>query len=201
MPVPPQEEVRAVLDPTRDVVLDVILGAWRDWRDSPQSGTWRCKRSRASFVWEQMIDRAHRAFDGNGRVRILDGHETFKFLVDGRVLFRFKKADEVGLSANIPTQLALAFHDHDQNLFGLPDVYRIEIVYQLNQLETDVVDILVVARDEDWIVWTYSLLNRDDAVIPLPIAEPPAQPRPAARLIRPRASDSDEASADKTNRD
>lgn len=186
MPVPPQEEVRSAFDPIREPIVEAVLGGWKDWRASPQSGIWRCKRSRANFVWEQIIDRAHIAFDSVARVRIVDGQETFKFLVDDRVLFRFKKGDEAGLSANVPTQIAMAFHDHEQNLFGLPEVHRVDVVYQLNQLETDIADILVVARDGERVAWTYSLLDYGEGVVPLPPAQPPEPTKPAVRLIRPR---------------
>lgn len=186
MPVPPLEEVRSAFDPVRELVVEAVLGGWKDWRVSPQLGVWRCKRSRANFVWEQIIDRAHMAFDSVARVRIVDGQETFKFLVDDRVLFRFKKGDEAGLSANVPTQIAIAFHDHEQNLFGLPEVHRVDVVYQLNQLETDIADILVVARDGERVAWTYSLLDYGEGVVPLPPTQLPEPTKPAVRVIRPR---------------
>ena len=126
MPVPPKDVVQPILDNYREPIVTAIFGAWDDWLVSPHVGVWRCKRSRANFVWEQIIERAYLAFDGSKDVHIIDGQETFKFLVDDRVLFRFKKGDETGLTANVPTQLALAFHDHEQDLFGLPEVHRVD---------------------------------------------------------------------------
>ena len=186
MPIPPREIVQPIIEKHREPILATVLGAWHDWLASPHPGTWRCKRSRANFVWEQIIERAHLAFDGMPGVRIIDGQETFKFLFDDRVLFRFKKGDEVGLTANVPTQLALAFHDHDQDLLGLPKVHRVEIVYQLNRLETDVVDVIVVARDEDIVAWSYSLLDAGEVVLPLPTpgGQPPTPT--SRRLVRAR---------------
>lgn len=188
MLVPPKEIVQPILDKHREPIVAAVLGAWGDWRASPHPPVWRCKRSRANFVWEQIIERAHLAFDGSSGVRIIGGQETFKFLVEDRVLFRFKKGDEVGLTANVPTQFALAFHDHDQDLLGLPKVHRVEVVYQLNRLETEVVDVIVVARDEDVVAWTYSLLDAAEGVVPLPMPTPSGQPPavPARRLVRPR---------------
>ena len=170
--------------------MAAVLGAWDDWLASPHLGIWRCKRSRANFVWEQIIERAHLAFDGSRSVRIIDGQETFKFLVEGRVLFRFKKGDEAGLTANFPTQLALAFHDHDQDLLGLPKVHRVEVVYQLNRLETEIVDIIVVARHEDVVIWAYSLLDSAEGVVPLPMPAPDGETPalPTRRLVRPRGT-------------
>jgi hypothetical protein len=137
-------------------------------------------------VWEQIIDRANFAFAEEPGVHIIDGQETFKFLVDGSVLFRFKKGDDAGVTANIPTQIALAFHDHEQDLFGLPEVNRVEVIYQLNMLETEIVDVLVVARDGNAIAWSYSLLDSGEGVVPLPMPAPSEEPpaKPAVRLVR-----------------
>lgn len=188
MPVPPKSSVQPILDRYQKPIAEAVIGGWNDWRQSPYVGVWRCKRSRANFVWEQIIERAHLALDGTPGVRIIEGHETFQFLLEDRVLFRFKKGDDVGLTANVPTQIALAFHDHERDLFGLPEVHRVEVIYKLNKLETEVVDVLVVARDGDTVVWTHSLLQADQDVVPLPL-QPADEEQPAAssqRLIRPK---------------
>lgn len=189
MPVPRREIVEPTIDKHRQVIVAAVQGAWSDWLASPHPGIWRCKRSRANFVWEQIIDRVHHAFDGTPGVRIIGSLATYGFLIDDRVFFRFKKGDENGLSTNVRTQLALAFHDHDQDLPGLlPEVERVEVVYQLNRLETQVVDIIVVARDGDTVVWTYSLLDAAASGMPLPMPAPIGRPPrlPASRLVRPR---------------
>ena len=188
MPVPRSEIVQPIIDNHREAIVAVVLGAWQDWIASPHPGIWRQSRSRANFVWEQMIERVHLSFDGKSGIHIIEGHATYKFLIDDTVLFRFKKGDETGLSANVPTQHALAFHDHDQDLLGLPKVHRVEVVYQLNRLETEITDIIVVARDEDAVVWSYSLLNAAERIAPLPIPAPSGEPqtRPARHLVRPR---------------
>lgn len=183
MPFPTQEAVRPILDEVRSEVVAVVRGAWDDWMDSKYVGAWRCKRSRANFVWEQMMERAHRAFADVGSVHIIEGIETMKFLVRDEILFRFKKADESGRTSNVATQLALDFHDHDKDLFGLPAVQRVEVVYKLNRLETALQDICVVARDCDRIAWEYSLLDAEDVVAPLPLSTP-APERPAAGIVK-----------------
>ena len=193
MPIPNQDAVKSVLDTVRDQILGAVRGAWEDWQGSEQSVTWRVKRSRANFVWEQIIDRAHRAFAEMRHVVIIDGGESFKFLVQDEVLFRFKKADETGRTSNVSTQLALAFHDHEQGLFGLPEVQRVEVVYKLNRLETSVSDICVVARDGDKVVWEYSLLDAAEVIVPLPFPAPGIEPeKPAVRLVKARETPSPE---------
>ena len=186
MSVPPRAVVQPIIDKHRGSIVAAVLGGWDDWLTSPHPGVWRCKRSRANFVWEQIIERAYGAFDGSPDIRIIRGHETFKFLIDDRILFRFKKGDGNGLSANLPTQFALAFHDHNQDLLGLPEVHRVEVVYQLNRLETQIADVLVVARVREVVVWTCSLLDSAAGVTPLPMPAPGQPPFPARRLVRPR---------------
>lgn len=189
MSVPLKEIVQPLIDKYREPIVTAILGAWDDWMESPYSGIWRYNRSRANFVWEQIIGRALPAFDGLSGVHIIEGHATCKFLLEDRVLFRFKKGNHVGLSTNIPTQLSLAFNDHEQDLFGLPDVHRVEVVYQLNWLQTKISNVLVVGRDNNEVIWTYSLLNASDSLMPLPpMPEPSGEPpvNTARDLVRQR---------------
>ena len=134
-------------------------------------------------MWEQMIDRAHRAFEADPGVAISRKNETFRFVV-GDVLFRFKKGDRTGLSANFPTQTALAFHDPQRVIPGQGALERVEVVYTLNRLQTEVTDVLVVARHGTTILWTFSLL--DAAEPSASIAMPKAPPAPVAPLVRPR---------------
>lgn len=193
MPVPSQSEVEPIFAPIGDAVVAIVREGWSDWLTSPYVGIWRCKRSRANFVWEQIIEHAHRQLADNPSIRIIDGQETYKFLLDDRVLFRFKKADDEGLTRNVPTQLALAFHDHDADLFGLPEVSRVDVAYVLNKLETEVNDIIVVGRDGDTVVWSFSLLDAGDGVLPLPVP-PTIEPanKPPVRLVKPRQGASTE---------
>jgi hypothetical protein len=183
MSIPSEATVSPILDEIRDRIVSAIQEAWDDWMESDYNGVWRCKRSRANFVWEQIIDRAHAALLDHDGVHVIDGNETMKFLVRDTVLFRFKKADETGRSSNVATQLALAFHDHEKDLFGLPEVQRVEVVYKLNRLETQIDDICVVARNGDLIAWEYSLLDAGEAAVPLPMPEPKPD-RPAAVIVK-----------------
>lgn len=190
MSIPVEVTVRPVLGEIRNQVISAIRGAWEDWLASDFNGIWCCKRSRANFVWEQIIERANNALLDHDAVHVIEGHETMKFLVRDTVLFRFKKANETGRSSNVATQLALAFHDHDQDLFGLPEVQRVEVVYKLNRLETQIDDICVVARNGDQIAWEYSLLDAGEAAIPLPMPESKPE-RPAAAIVKLKGAEND----------
>ncbi|RVV97937.1 hypothetical protein EKE94_10730 [Mesobaculum littorinae] len=183
MPIPSEATVRPILGEIGAPIVAAIYEAWEDWLGSDRNGVWRYKRSRANFVWEQIIERSNNALLDHAAVHVIEGHETMKFLVRDTVLFRFKKADETGRSSNVATQLALAFHDHDEELFDLPEVQRVEVVYKLNRLETQIEDICVVARNGDQVAWEYSLLDADEATVPLPMPEPKPE-RPAASIVK-----------------
>lgn len=189
MPAPNQDVVEDVLSPFSDVIVDVFRQSWQDWIDSGFQSTWEFKRTRANFVWAQMAIRAKEVFEHYPDVRIIEENETLKFLVSDTVLFRLKKGDKSGLTANIKTQLVLAYHDHDVDLFGFPEIHRVDIVYVLNTLETDIYEILVVGRDGDRVEWTFSLLSSGEGVVELPMpSDPPSDAAPVRALVRPKAT-------------
>lgn len=159
MPTPNKEMVLRHLDPIAEKLVQVIESAWKDWQESSYKGRWICNRSRAVFIWEQIIHHAGISFTNSTEVNMQFRNESIDFLVNDEVLFRIKKADEYGISSNIPTQQALAFHDPHQNLFGLPDIQRVEVTYSLNKLQTQISDIAVIARDGNTPLWRHSLLR------------------------------------------
>lgn len=196
MPIPNQAIVKPIIDEISDLIVAIIHESWDDWMASDFAGVWRYKRSRANFVWEQIIGKAHAELMDLEGVHIIDGTETLKFLINDQVLFRFKKANDAGRTANVATQMALAFHDHEQDLLGLPEVQRVEVVYKLNKLETAVSDICVVARDGDQVAWEYSLLDAADVVVPLPMPKPePA--RPTAKIVKLKGASDERKQRDK----
>ncbi len=189
MAFPQKDIVEPIIDKHRKTIVGAVLGAWKSWFESPHNGVWRCKRSRANFVWEEIVDRLHLAFEQLPDVRITRQNETFTFLLDELVLLRIKKGNAKGLSANVSTQLAFAFHDHGQDLPGLPEVQRVEIIYQLNHLETEIADVLVVGRNKQVMLWPpYSLLKSDEVVehLPIPVSKDEPAKSTARDLVQPR---------------
>lgn len=110
-------------------------------------------------MWEQVVDKCIAQLAGKQGVHIERRDESFGFFVNDDVFFRIKKADRGGLTSNVPTQSALAFHDPEKNLFGFRPIQRVEIVYQLNPLETEVADVAIVARDGAKVAWSARLLQ------------------------------------------
>ncbi len=180
MTAPDIEVVQAALAPLESVLTRAFTSAWADWQ-SADLGHWR-RRGRANYVWEQAAHYAATELDPIPSVAVLLKNESYHFLVDDRVSFRLKKADSSGFTRNYPTQEALAFHDPQLPLSGVPAQHRVEVTYQLNEAETSVSDIVVVARDGDKVLWTYSMV-RDNSVTSLPTLQQSPQEEPDA--VRP----------------
>lgn len=192
MPAPNEDDVKPVLEPYADIIVSIMRRAWADWMGTEYVATWEFKRGRANFISAQMAHYAREAFADEPGIYIVEEDETLKFLAGDQVLFRLKKADEAGLTANIATQRELAYHDHNQNMFGMPEIQRVDAVYILNTLETDIHDILIVARDGKQLAWTYSLLDSVEGIEALPAPETaPPDAAPGRRLVRAKAHGKD----------
>lgn len=165
MAPPDIETVQSALSPLGPVLTQSFLQAWKDWQAAGKT-QWT-KRGRANYVWEEAVHHAKIGFAKRDDVTIVPKNESYHFLVKGAIAFRLKKADSSGFTSNYPTQEAMAFHDPQLPLTGIPAEHRVEVTYTLNRTETDITDVLVVARDGEKIAWTYSLL-RADSVISLP---------------------------------
>ena len=123
-------------------------------------------------------------------MRVIRRDETAKFVVVDQVLLRFKKADDRGLGSNIPTQASLGFIGQQHDLPGIPNVHKVEVVYALNRLQTQIDRVVVVARDGDALLWDYAIAPATTAeVISLPVL--PSEPARGARVKIRKADEGD----------
>lgn len=180
-----QAEVEARLTPYMARIVRLVLDAWADWMASGKSGRWKRRRSRANYMWEELACGAEVAFANDPGIRIHPKNQSCWFHINGLV-FRFKKSDASGLTSNYPTQAALDYHDQQEQLPGIPKVQRLDVTYVLNKLETAVQDILLVARDQDRVLWCSSLLRRDEGgnVVPITVPNAPTPPAPVPKTIK-----------------
>lgn len=186
MATPDLETVQSALSPLEPILTQSFMQAWKDWQAAGKT-QWT-KRGRANYVWEEAVHHAKISVAQMSDVTIVPKNESYHFLVKDTVAFRLKKADSSGFTSNYPTQEAMAFHDPQLPLTGIPAEHRVEVTYTLNRAETDITDVLVVARSGDQIAWTYSLL-RTNSVTSLP--SKPAKDMPATKtgktgLVRPK---------------
>lgn len=184
MPAPLIDDVRPLLAKREAIIVPVVLGAWDQWWRRTPGRTKLFRRTRACLIHNYMTNSAPTAFAPDRGIHVIEGQETLFFLVEDRLLFRFKKGDEQGISANVDTQASLAFNNPQQMLIDLPDVARVDIAYVLNRFETTIDRILVVARDGDRAVWSYAIHPRaDETEFPTPLPVQPATPPAAADTV------------------
>lgn len=177
------------------ILYRAVTGAWSDYQKSSEAGRWRRKRTRAAIVWERMIDRALLDFTDDGNIQSIEIDDTIVFVIEKIVLLRFKKSDNSSLTRNYPTGTALLFHNHDEMLPGVvPHEHRIEVTYVLNDRETVVEAVRVIARDGSVVIWQYEI--GEGLAIPEPLPLIPTAPRPTAGLVRVRSGHIDQKSHD-----
>jgi hypothetical protein len=180
-----EDIVRTVLQPYETGIYQAIHGAWSDYQELQLGGRLMFRRSRACLVHDFMVKRSISTWSDDAGVRVMHHNETAKFVIADQVLLRLKKADDRGLGANIPTQASMDFIGQQFDLPGLPDVHKVEVVYQLNDLQTQIDQIVVVARDGNKRLWDYVIAPDTAAgVIPLPVMASPEQERGARVKVR-----------------
>jgi hypothetical protein len=146
-----------------------------------------------------MTTRAETVLQDSPEVTIVYGHQTKWFIIGDRVLFRFKKGNQNGLSSNVATTQALAFHDPQENLPGIPDLIRVEAVYVLNDLATGIESLHVVRRSRARVAWSYQLgLPTADNVVTIDHRHTIETDTPTHTVVKPKTT---EASRRGTNSD
>lgn len=182
MAIAKREEVEPILDVFAGRLRAVLDRAMDDWLETPNRGQYLYARTRANIIFDHIIRHALLEFDGDGAdtVKALREAQTVKFLFHNSVVARIKKGNARGVGSNIETQAVLNYVDPQATFGGLPDIHRVEIVYQLDILGTGYDEVAVVARDRKTRIWAYPLNGQPMAdIIPLPTRAPPVLTPPA----------------------
>ena len=158
-----EHEVRAKLSPYHDRIKQVVCGAYDEWlvvdrfRATAGFGTLQYSRTLANYVFDAIARNAQRVFSGDSSVRIHHEAQTIKLIFCSSIIVRFKKGDDDHPGQNIPTQAVLDFLDPQQTLPGFPPAAKIEIMWQANDIGTEIAEVTVAARDGKNITWAYTI--------------------------------------------
>jgi hypothetical protein len=165
-----EQTVRASLAKYETALFKAVHSGWEDWRALQLSGRLIFQaRSRACVVYDFVVQHAIAAFVNDASIMVLTKNETIKFVINDVVVLRFKKASENGLGSNIQTQSTLDFIEQQQELPGLQSLHKVELVYVLNQLQTRIEDVMIVARDGNIRLWGYSITaDANPTIVSLP---------------------------------
>lgn len=195
---PDKTTVRDALTPYHDRIRSVVERAWREWRLTDDfrrksgMGPVMYSRTVANYVFDAIARIAVAEFGGDETVHVRFDAQTIRFYFRGGVYARFKKGDDSNLGQAIPTQAALAFEDMNATLPGLPpETAKIEIIWQANDIGTNLEHVLVVARDGDRVLWQYEIedsASKTGTIITLvPQPPQPTAPQGDKPLVKPKA--------------
>ncbi|GGG98799.1 hypothetical protein GCM10007420_13250 [Glycocaulis albus] len=207
MPIVTEVEVKSLLTPFHDKIRTVFEGARAEvavmeaFRRGQGMRDYRYPRTLADSIYDAMANLVGDVFDDENDVSVIFEPQSFKVLFYPRgeqpILARFKKGDEEGRGQNHLTQTVIAFTDPEQCLPGFPkDAACIDITYASDELGTKIEKVLVVYRDGDRVLWSYSISDigsemRDSGnVLPFaPIGDRPDSDDQLGALVLPKASD------------
>lgn len=172
MSIPDQKIVNEILAPFYQDIDEILKGAFQDWRDISQTILLSYGRTRAVIIHDRAIYRALSILSDKG-VIIEEKYETAWFKVEELVGFKFKKGDGLGLSRSFPTPRAIAYHKHYKENLLWPPLHRVEFVYILNDIATEIKKIYVVGRDGYDIAWKIPILGYFAPLyqVPLPFTQ------------------------------
>jgi hypothetical protein len=158
------DELAAIIGPVETKISEAILYAWSTWLETPNK-SYFCARTRANMIWDIATRTLEEKLDPLPSIHVNRSSNTCMFMIGQQLTFRFKKADENGVSSNYPTPMALAFHDPEQYVLGIPEAVKTEIVYVLNKLETEISTIKLVRRNGDTVAWSHPIYDRNLAKV------------------------------------
>lgn len=188
---PPLDEVKTLSQAHEDRFVSIWLRAWDQWMQNPHRLQLNFRRTRANAVFNYAMTIAMPELEGVAGVAIVrrQGNETAAFIIDQRLFLRLKKANRRGLGSNVRTQASLAFQDSTKPpLLSLPDVWKVEVVYVLNYLETMIERIMVVARHKESLLWAYEIYSAAGSMLDLPpppvLPVQPPPPKPVADVLK-----------------
>ena len=191
------EEVKNALEPYHNQIRQVVEDGYDEWqrvlgfRLASGYSPVLYSRTVANYVFDAIARNARSVFGNDGAVRIRQESQTIKFIFAGTVIVRFKKGDEDHLGKNILTQAIMDYLDPQQTLPGFPaEAAKVEIVWTPNEIGTAIDDVIVVARDGNTVLWSYSIGDAadeagDSSILPFPTGPVPDEFSPLV-VVKPR---------------
>ncbi len=189
-----QDEVRTALTPYHSRIRLVVERGYKEWktvdafRKTADFGSMLYDRSVANYVFDAIARNAQALFSGDKTIRVRPETQTIKFIFGGKVIARFKKADDGNMGSNVPTQAIMDYLDPQQMLPGFPAAAaKVEIVWAANDIGTEIAKITVVARRGNTMLWSYHIdddAGDDTGVLQFPLTPAPDEFSPLV-VVRP----------------
>jgi hypothetical protein len=164
MSLPIEKDVREVLDPYAKRIRKVLDKAFKDFLSKRGAGN-IYKRTDSADVFDRVIRAAIAEFNGKPGVVVFDTGSTARFLFDGKVLVRFKKAVKRGKGGNIRTDANDNFLDPRIPFADAPQAMKVEICWKVG---TGYGAVYVTARNGDGQLWSYEMPGGNQGIIEFP---------------------------------
>lgn len=177
MSFPSADEVYRVLQRYEQPLLTVHMKAWERLVSNSAWPTLVFQRTASGMMHDFIVQEASATLDELADVRRVSHDKSVRYLVENKVLFRFKRGTRSGLGSNIDTQANDDFIDAEVDLLGIPQLWKVELLWYPNRLRTKLDRVEVSARDGKRRLWVYTL-GREPDIATLPLFQPadPAAP-------------------------
>lgn len=183
---PTEPFVRNILRPYEPTLCQALGRAWDRVASFPGRASFDFKRTVATLMHQMVMNEIRAEYADSRTVRLLEGHETIRLLIERQLVLRLKKMDRHGYTRAQPTQATLGFTNEMPLPFAgddIPDVHTVDFGYVLNELETKIETILVAARYGESVLWSYPTDGREDAGV-IAVISPPSTPPSTASIIK-----------------
>ncbi|MEW6450554.1 MAG: hypothetical protein AB1490_07910 [Pseudomonadota bacterium] len=181
MSLPIEKKVRDVLEPFNKRIRKVLDKAFKDFLSKRGAGN-LYKRTDSADVFDSVIRAAVAEFNAKPGVVVFTTGSTARFLFDGKVLARFKKAVRRGKGGNIATGANDIFLDPSIPFADAPAAMKVEICWKVNELGTGYKSVHVTARNGNGQLWSYEMPDGNQGIIEFP-QKTTAPPQPRRRSV------------------
>ncbi|HZG28355.1 MAG TPA: hypothetical protein VE079_07835 [Ensifer sp.] len=203
MPLPLKEFVQQVLL-ENNRASNIHAAVHKAWNTAvnryPERGSWQRKSTFRALVWEEAIRELNSLGFEDSAFKLVSHRDTASFIIEDAVLFRFKHADVSLATSNYPTSEAVAFDDHDVDLYGYRGLQRVELCYVLDEFENEIIWLGISARANG--TWMWKIELNSEGIVPeaelLPLEIEEMDP---ARLASLKQSSRDSEVEDKKKKD
>ena len=127
--------------------MAVHLRAWERLIANPDWPTLVFASTGTKLMHDLIVQEAAKELDYMPGVHKIAHDKSVRYLIEDRVLFRFKKGNRAGLGSNIDTQANDDFIDAQVDLLGIPEAMKVELLWYPNRLRTKLDRVNVTARD------------------------------------------------------
>lgn len=117
-------------------------------------------RSKATLLHNFVNNELKNELGTDSNVKIFTDYESVLLCIDGKLTFRFKKLNDVGMPCNIKTSRNDGFLDQQPFLFGeeeMPTISHLDVGYTVNATWTEFQSMMLLYIVNENIIWSYAI--------------------------------------------